>query len=121
MSEKLFDINKVCLLNFCDDKNERFSSKKYQGRFPGPINNFHLLDFKNFWFDPDIEHQHTNFFLRHNVKENTDFTVVTYDTFDKLQCFFGSNYSIQRNSVVVNDTVIIDVYLKRVIYIFKIV
>ena len=114
LNEKSFDLNKVCLLNFCDDKNEKFNNKKYLGKFPGPINNYNLLDFKNFWFDPDMDYHHTNFFLKHNAKENTNFHAVSFDTFDKLQSFFGCNYPIQRNSVVIEENVSIDIYLKRV-------
>lgn len=116
MNEKLFDLEKVCLLNFWDGKSEGYSSK-FRGKFPGPINNYHLLDFKNFWFDPDIEFHHTNYFLKYTVKENTDFHVVTFDIFDKLQSFFGCNYEIQRNIICVNDQVTVDFMLKRVILI----
>lgn len=113
-NDKNFDLNKVCLLNFCNDSYDKYDPRKYFGKFPGPINNYHLLDFKNFWYDPDIDHQHTNYFLKKNVKEKSDFAVVSFDTFDKLQSFFGCNYPIQRNAVIVNESLTIDVFLKRV-------
>lgn len=114
MNEKLFDLNKVCILNFQEDNQDKLKRKKVLGKYPGPINNYHLLDFKNFWFDPDLEFQHTNMFLKHNVKENTDFILVNHSIFDKLYSFFGCNYQIQRNNVVFDNHVILDVYLKRV-------
>ena len=113
MKEKLFDLNKVCLINFWDEKTDGYNSR-LQGNFPGPINNYNILDFKNFWFDPDIQFQHTNYFLKNNAKEDTDFHVVSLDVFDKLQSFFGCNYSLQRNTCIVNNHVIVDVSLKRV-------
>ena len=116
MNEKLFDLNKVCLLNFHYENNENMYWKKYLGKFPGPINNYHLIDFKNFWFDPEIDFQHTNVFLKHNVKENSDYILVNYTVFDKLSSFFGCNYPIQRNPIVMDNNSIIDVYLKRVSY-----
>ena len=51
------------------------------------------------------------------MKENRDFKVVSNDVFNKLQSFFGCNYAIQRHSVVINQSSIVDVFLKRVVLI----
>ena len=110
-------MNKVCFLSFWDGKSDEYDYLKYKGRFPGPINNFYLLDFNEFLFDPHIEFQHTNLFINTNVKENRDFKVVSNDVFNKLQSFFGCNYAIQRHSVVINQSSIVDVFLKRVVLI----
>jgi hypothetical protein len=110
MAEKQFDRRNVLLLYFNDGSNKE-DYKRYQGHFPGPINNLHLTDSKDYWFDPDEREQHTNIYLRLEAGEKTDFVYLPANIWNDLKAYYSCNFEIERR-VLSNKTV--EIHLKRI-------
>ena len=103
--EKKFDKNQVCLCYF----SERISD--CTGAYPGPINNFFLIDFNEIWYDPDPNFHHTNLIIKKNLKEKTDYFILEKKDFDDLKSLFECYYVIERNSVIFNNEIMVEVNL----------
>lgn len=88
--------------------------KKYAGSFPGPANNFFIVDLYDYWHDPDESEKYTNVFLRDDLKENSDFIYLNLPIWSKINEYFTSNYQIERRLIKMPDMNFIEVYLKKI-------
>ena len=62
--------------------------------YPGPINNFPLISFKDCWIDKDNPDE--NIFLKKNVELNKDYYFVNYKDWDLLNSIFDNTNEIKR-------------------------
>jgi ubiquitin C-terminal hydrolase len=83
--DKYFDRRSVLLLNFSENTDE---VKKYQGCYPGPINNINLVQIKDYWFDPETKESYTNVYLKPTMKENMDFVYFNSNQYLKIKSYF---------------------------------
>lgn len=74
--------------------------------FPGNINNHDILEYKDFWYDYDIEHRNTNVFLSKTARENQDFFYVSKEDWELVKSFFGCYNEIPRFSLKDNSNFI---------------
>jgi hypothetical protein len=84
------------------------------GIYPGPVNNFHIMQFKNFWFDPDSSQSHTNIYLKNGMKENSDFFYLREDGWNLIKEIFESNFEIERKIANLSNDQLIEVNLRKV-------
>jgi hypothetical protein len=106
--EKKFDKSQVCLCYFSERVND------YTGAYPGPINNFFLINFNEIWYDPHPNFLHTNIILKKNMKEKTDYFLLERKDFEDLKIYFDSYYDIERTSIEFNDELIVEVNLFKI-------
>ena len=106
--EKKFDKSQVCLCYFSERVND------YTGAYPGPINNFFLINFNEIWYDPHPAFSQSNLPLAKNLKENVDYIILDKDKYQFLKETFGIYYEIERNSISISDEIIVEVEFFRV-------
>ncbi len=95
-----FNLNEI-IKNYHSDLNE---NNHYI--FPGPINNFNLLDFKDSWYDPAEDFIHDNYYLKKDIKLNEDFYTIKKKYYDLIVHSFGQTNLITKK--------INDIYLKQI-------
>ena len=83
--------------------------------FPGYIDNYSIINWKDNWFDPLNEDE--NFILKDNLKEGKDFYILEKSDFIFLQKFFGVTNVIKRKKDCFNfieiKAIILDKKLKE--------
>jgi hypothetical protein len=100
-TEKLFERNKTLLQFFGEDDNT--------GYYPGPVNNFDIINFKEFLIDPNEQ----TVFLKKGIKENTDFVYVTEEEWRLIKDIFGYNFEIERGTATLSGELMIEVNLRN--------
>ena len=91
--EAAFDINNVLNVLFSSTILEKpLNDNLYP--FPGPINNFPLIDWKDKLNDPINKEE--NFLLKKNLVENEDYFWIDETDWMTLKGFFGFNYEVKR-------------------------
>ena len=90
-------------------------SKK--GSYPGPINNFFISSFKDYWFDPLEIESTTNTYIAKNMTESTNYTIVSSKLYKVFKNNFGAINEIKRYGINYNEEVLVEVYYKQ----FKII
>ena len=76
-------------------KEENNSLKNYYGIiFPGPINNYEMIDLKDNWVDPINEEE--NIFLKDSLKLNEDYFIIGENDWNFLKEIFGATNDIKR-------------------------
>ena len=63
--------------------------------YPGPIDNYNLLKYRDFWED-DID-EDENYFLKDNLEINKDYYLTSQRNWNILNDIFGSTNEIKRN------------------------
>ena len=97
---QFFNIKEIIKNYFNDLNEENFNI------FPGPINNYNLLDFKDSWYDPDENFIHDNYYLKEDIKINIDFYTIKKKYYDLIVYSFGhTNLITKKNN---------DIYLKQI-------
>ena len=88
-----FDLEKV--YSYFMGKKEKIKLKNYFGViFPGPINNYTLLDFKDHWIDP--ENLEENNIIKNDLKINRDYFYLTQKDWSFLKEIFSATNEIKR-------------------------
>jgi ubiquitin carboxyl-terminal hydrolase 4/11/15 len=84
-------------------------------RFPGPIDNTDLVDFKqDRLFTKDSAAPHLNYVLKANLVESASYILLPDAVFQLLKTVYGCLLDIQRVTIEVNDTMFqVEVYLKQ--------
>ena len=62
-----------------------FNQNENKNMFCGKINNINLIDFINFWFDPEESEQYTNVYLN---KKHCDYILLNESQFEKMKLIF---------------------------------
>lgn len=106
--EKKFDKSQVCLNYFSERTND------YSGAYPGPINNYYLINFKDVWIDSHPNFFHTNLIMKNNLKEKTDYFLVEKKDFEDLNTYFDCYFTIQRKSIEINNEILVEVNLFKI-------
>ena len=76
-------------------KEENNSLKNYYGIiFPGPINNYEMIDLKDNWVDPINEEE--NIFLKDSLKLNEDYFIIGENDWNFLKEIFGATNDIKK-------------------------
>ena len=78
--------------SYFDEKIEK--NIKYTFPYPGPINNFPLISFKDFW--EDKENLDENVFLKNNIELNNDYCLVNHKDWELLKSVFDCTNEIKR-------------------------
>ncbi len=85
-----------------------------KGSYPGPINNFFLCKFKDYWHDPKENEFNTNFYLDKNIVESTHFSIVPRSIYLVFKITFGAINEIKRQAIKINEETLVEVHYKRV-------
>jgi hypothetical protein len=110
LNDKFLNRSNVLHLYFNDGSNKE-DYKKYQGSYPGPVNNFYIIEAKDYWYDPLPSELYTNVYLRLDARENVDFIYLTKDIWTNLKEFFDCNFEIERRFLSKGK---IETHLKRI-------
>ena len=88
------------LYSYFEDLNE--SKNSDNSIYPGPINNYNLLEYKDFWEDPINEEE--NIFIKKNYKLNKDYFLINENEWKMLNDIFDSSneLKIKRNKIKEN-------------------
>ena len=62
--------------------------------FPGPINNYELMDLNDYWFDPEKTEE--NLIIKNNVELNKDYFLMNEDDWFFLKNIFDATNDIKR-------------------------
>jgi len=116
-SKKAFNRGNVIHLYFSDEKNGN-SDLAGAGVYPGPVNNFSIMQFKNFWFDPDSHQSNTNIYLKKGIKENEDFLFMDQTGWNAVKEVFSCDFEIKRKIANVSNNQLIEVNLRKVFMVF---
>ena len=112
--DKLFDRKNVLLLYLNDSSSDKDEYKRYLGNYPGPVNNFFIIDYKDLWEDPDDDESYTNTLLREDLKENNDYMLIPENVWVKLKSVFGCYQEIERHYITNDLVVSVETYLRRI-------
>ncbi len=110
--DKYFDRKNVCSTISEGDEDEHFMNP--QGYFPGPINNYQIIDFVDYWHDPEPSEAYTNTYMRKDIQENVDFLYLNPDIYNYLQTNVKTNFDIERKTIKRNGNELIEVHLLKV-------
>ena len=110
--DKLFDKISVFSLYSSNENDDEYQNNL--GKYPGPINNFFIMNFKESWIDPDPLSSYTNIYLKDDIKEKSDFFLINEALRNKLKQIFNCYYEIPRKVVTMFHEKMIDVRLKKV-------
>ena len=97
--DKAFDLpyflgSYLDLKNKKNDKKSETKDKKDLSSFPGPINNYEIIDFKDHWIDnKNIDE---NFYLKKDLKLNEDYNLINANDWNYLKSYFESTNEILR-------------------------
>lgn len=111
----LFNTNNVCILNFSNDEDEEYR-KEIIGTYPGDINNFSLTSPAEFW--RDTNDTYSNMYLNKEIKENKDYLILSEDIYLSIKNIFGVYNEIERKSVFNEDSLEIEIHMKKVNILF---
>ena len=81
------------------------NNTNYLGIFPGKIDNSILLDFVNYWKDPNIEEDYTNVYIKNGLCEKEDFVFFSEKNYSKIKACFDSEYDIPRYFISNKDLI----------------
>ena len=109
--DDLFDLNKFFSKYLLLEKDSRKINKTY-GIYPGPINNFHLLNSKDYWYDPCEINSYLNSELTKTITQKQDFFILEKEEWELVKEIFNCQYEIKRyRSVKTNQ---IEIFPKEV-------
>ena len=83
--------------------------------FPGPINNYSITVFKDFWRDNDTNHLQDNYFIKDNLMLNEDYYLINKETWFELKEIFHSTNDIRRkrnNDLIILKCIIFEKHLR---------
>ena len=92
--EKIFDLNDVYNSYFNEKDRKKDTLSKSNCLYPGPINNFPLVSFKDSWKD-DINLDE-NDFIKKNIERNKDYRFVNSSDWNLLKNLFDCTNEIKR-------------------------
>ncbi len=107
--ENAFNRNYVVNLFF--NENDTNNSK---GIYPGKVNNYPIMKFKDSWIDADPNEFYTNIYLKKGIMENVDFMYVGEEQWSLLEEFFGYNLIVDRRVANIGGNMLIEVNLRSV-------
>jgi len=110
--KQAFNLGNVLNLYYSDDD----SDLSMAGIYPGPVYNYSIMQFKNFWYDPEPSQSHTNIYLKKGMRENADFFYVKENGWKSIKEVFGFDFEIERKTATISNNNLIEVNLKRVSY-----
>lgn len=113
--DDLFDLNKFFSKFLLIEKDSRKINNTY-GIYPGPINNFFLLNSKDFWFDPSEENGYFNNVLNKVLLWKKDYFIVEKKEWNLIKEIFNSEHEIKRYRTIKNND--IELYPKEVKFLF---
>ena len=97
LCENSFNYNKVLELIKQQENDDNNSEKPLRVIFPGPINNLHLIENKDYWYDPiNLEE---NFMIKNNLKYNENYFLVNKDDYFFLKTIFRDSNEIKRKNI----------------------
>ena len=94
--EEYFSIDKV-YSSFLGKQNNSKLKNYYGIVFPGPINNYELIDMKDYWIDPIDSEE--NILIDKNVVLNEDYCLLEENDWNFLKDIFGVTNEIKRNKI----------------------
>jgi hypothetical protein len=106
--DKAFSLSRIAQLILSEDETSQ------EGVYPGEINNFHILNFKDCWVDPDPQFSDTNTYLKNGLKENQDFFYLSEQNWEFLKNLFNFNFEIKRKTAIISNNRLIEIYPKNV-------
>jgi len=113
-TENLFDLNRICLLYFENDDEEK---SELIGSYPGQINNFLLVGNCDFWIDP--KESYSNTYLSKDLRENADYLIISGNLYQNIKDVFGTIKfnEIERKTVVNQENELhVEVNLAKVLF-----
>lgn len=110
--DRMFDRNKI-LRQYFSEKEEESNEYINYGLYPGPINNFHIADFKDCLIDIEESEKYTNTYIRKGIKEDEDFFYISEKEWNLMKEIFDYNYEIERHTATINNNLLIEVNLKK--------
>ncbi len=113
--KQAFNKGNVVNLYYSDDNNDLSMA----GIYPGPVYNFSITQFKNFWFDPETSQAHTNIYLKKGIRENADFFYMNENGWNSIKEVFGFDFQIERKMANISNNQLIEVNLRKVFIFFK--
>lgn len=96
--DELFSLNKI-FSKFLQILEKQNSTKIITPAFPGSINNHDIVEYKDFWYDYDENHAHTNIYKAENARENQDFFYINNEEWEVIKGIFGCSLEIPRYSL----------------------
>ena len=73
-----------------------FPNTIYIPFFPGPINNYSITLFKDFWYDSLKIDSQENYFIKEGLEINKDYYLINKENWDFLDKFFYSTNELIR-------------------------
>lgn len=114
MRNKVYERN--LMLRIFYSANLGIRPKENFGYYPGPIANYHLVEFLKPKSSVDTANISTDcyeVFMKGNLSEKEDFVFISEDTYLRLKGFFSSLFDIRRSFISINDTSIIETSLLK--------
>jgi len=110
--DKFFDRKNFCNMIVECDIDDSFINE--HGIYPGPINNYPIVNFVDYWHDPDTSLDYTNSYTKKGIQENIDFVYINPEIYSYLKSNFDSNFDIERRLINKNGNEMIEVELLKV-------
>jgi ubiquitin C-terminal hydrolase len=114
--ENVFFLNNVCLLYFPESQNDTDLKQDFLGSYPGPVNNYILLDEFDNWIDQ--QDSYTNVSVK-AIKEKSDYYVISGDIYRIINGIFGVYYELERkafgNEVEVNLAKVKTIFISEIL------
>lgn len=90
--ESIFSKEQI-LYNYFNDLKEKEDKNPYNTLYPGPIDNFNLLRYKDFWEDPVNDDE--NYYIKENLVLNKDYYLISQRNWNILNEVFDSSNEIK--------------------------
>ena len=90
--ESIFNKEQI-LYNYFNDLKEKEDKNSYNTLYPGPIDNFNLLRYKDFWEDPSNDDE--NYYMKENLVLNKDYYLISQRNWNILNEVFDSTNEIK--------------------------
>lgn len=90
--ESIFNKEQI-LDNYFNDLSEKEGMNSYNTLYPGPIDNFNLLRYKDFWEDPFNDDE--NYYMKKNLVLNKDYYLISQKNWHILNEVFDSTNEIK--------------------------
>jgi len=90
--ESIFNKEQI-LYNYFNDLKEKEDINPYNTLYPGPIDNFNLLRYKDFWEDPINDDE--NYYMREYLVLNKDYYLISQRNWNILNEIFDSTNEIK--------------------------
>ena len=94
--EESFDPNFIYNSYFNENDTQKKQSPKVFYAFPGPVNNFEITSFKDYWYDPNNLDE--NDMMKKGMKLNEDYFLVNKKDWKIIKSYFGYTNEIKRKN-----------------------